>query len=100
MAGCSRAIGADEASTLRALEASSAEAFVVENGHIFGDGVNIAARLEALAEPNGICVSARVQVDAAGKLDIALGDLYEQTAKGSVRCRSPIGRRSRSCPFR
>src|SRR5215468_8693510 len=44
---------------------------VVENGDIFGDGVNVAARLEALAEPGGICVSARVQEDAAGKLDLA-----------------------------
>jgi adenylate cyclase len=43
---------------------------VVEDGDIFGDGVNIAARLEGLAEPGGICVSARVQEDAAGKLDL------------------------------
>src|SRR5215831_18323985 len=42
---------------------------VVEDGDIFGDGVNVAARLEGLAEPGGICVSARVQEDAAGKLD-------------------------------
>jgi adenylate cyclase len=34
---------------------------VVEDGDIFGDGVNIAARLEGLAEPGGICVSARVR---------------------------------------
>ena len=38
---------------------------VVEDGDIFGDGVNVAARLEGLAEPGGICVSARVQEDAA-----------------------------------
>src|SRR5215831_17729068 len=41
---------------------------VVEDGDIFGDGVNVAARLEALAEPGGVCVSARVQEDAVGRL--------------------------------
>jgi adenylate cyclase len=40
---------------------------VVEDGDIFGDGLNVAACLEALAEPGGICVSARVQEDAAGR---------------------------------
>ncbi len=51
---------------------------VVEDHDIFGDGVNIAARLEALAAPGGICVSARVQEDAAGKVDVAFDDLGEQ----------------------
>jgi adenylate cyclase len=46
---------------------------VVEDGDIFGDGVNVAARLEGLADPGGICVSARVQEDAAGKLDLTTG---------------------------
>jgi adenylate cyclase len=44
---------------------------VVEDGDIFGDGVNVAVRLEGLAESGGICVSARVQEDAAGKLDLS-----------------------------
>lgn len=48
---------------------------VVENGDIFGDGVNIAARLEELANPGGICVSARVQEDAAGKINLAFEDM-------------------------
>jgi len=51
---------------------------VVEDGDIFGDGVNIAARRESLAPSGGICVSARVQEDAAGKIDVAFEDLGEQ----------------------
>ena len=39
---------------------------VVEEGDILGDGVNVAAGLEALAEPGSICLSARVQEDASG----------------------------------
>src|SRR5690349_3721795 len=58
---------------------------VVEDGDIFGDGVNVAARLEALAEPGGICVSARVQEDAAGRLDLAFEDLGEQELKNIAR---------------
>jgi adenylate cyclase len=58
---------------------------VVEDGDIFGDGVNVSARLEALAEPGGICVSARVQEDAAGKLDLAFEDLGEQALKNIAR---------------
>src|SRR6266446_4422905 len=41
---------------------------IVEDGDIFGDGVNIAVRMEGLAQPGGICVSARVQEDAVGQL--------------------------------
>jgi adenylate cyclase len=69
---------------------------VVENGDIFGDGVNIAARLEGLAEPGGICVSARVQEDAASRLDLTFEDMGEQTLKNiarpvrTYRVRSPL----------
>jgi adenylate cyclase len=38
---------------------------MIDGGDIYGDGVNIAARLETMAEPGGICVSARVQEDAS-----------------------------------
>jgi len=58
---------------------------VVEDGDIFGDGVNVAARLEGLAEPGGICVSARVHEDAAGRLDLTFDDLGEQSLKNIAR---------------
>jgi adenylate cyclase len=58
---------------------------VVENDDIFGDGVNVAARLEGLAEPGGICVSARVQEDAAGRLDLTFEDLGDQSLKNIAR---------------
>jgi adenylate cyclase len=58
---------------------------VVENGDIFGDGVNIAARLEELAKPGGICVSERVREDAAGKLDLPFADRGEQRLKNIAR---------------
>jgi adenylate cyclase len=63
----------------------SATSSVAEDGDIFGDGVNVAARLEALAEPGGICVSSRVQEDALGRLDLAFEDLGEQALKNIVR---------------
>ena len=44
---------------------------IIDGGDIYGDGVNVAARLEGIAEPGGICVSGRVQEDTRGKLDIA-----------------------------
>src|SRR6516225_9791468 len=58
---------------------------VVEDGDIFGDGVNVTARLEALAEPGGICVAARVQEDTAGRLALAFEDMGEQALKNIAR---------------
>jgi len=53
----------------------------VDGDLIFGDGVNIAARLEALAEPGGICISNMVYDQIINKLDIRCIDLGEQTLK-------------------
>jgi adenylate cyclase len=58
---------------------------VEQDGDILGDGVNIAARLEALADPGGICISARVQEDTAGKIALAFQDMGEQALKNIAR---------------
>jgi TolB-like protein/class 3 adenylate cyclase/Flp pilus assembly protein TadD len=58
---------------------------IIEDGDIFGDGVNIAARLEALAEPGGICLSAAAHEQVRDRLDIAFEDLGEQQVKNITR---------------
>jgi adenylate cyclase len=58
---------------------------VVEKDDIFGDGVNVAARLESLADPGGIRVSARVQEDAEGRLDVGFVDEGLQQLKNIAR---------------
>jgi adenylate cyclase len=58
---------------------------IIEGGDIFGDGVNVAARLESIADPGGICVSARVQEDARGKIEITFEDMGEQQLKNIER---------------
>jgi adenylate cyclase len=52
-----------------------------DDDDIFGDGVNIAARLEGIAEPGGVCVSDDAYRQIRGKLDIAFDDIGEQTLK-------------------
>jgi adenylate cyclase len=58
---------------------------IAERDDIFGDGVNVAARLEALAEPGGICVSRVVRDQVRDKLDFAFEDLGEQSVKNIAR---------------
>jgi TolB-like protein/class 3 adenylate cyclase len=58
---------------------------ISDDGDIFGEGVNIAARLEALADPGGICVSARVQEDVEGRIDAVFKDGGEQQLKNIAR---------------
>jgi TolB-like protein/class 3 adenylate cyclase len=54
---------------------------IVEPHDIFGDGVNIAARLESIAKPGGICISSSAYDQVRGKVAIAFADLGEQSLK-------------------
>ena len=54
---------------------------IVEPHDIFGDGVNIAARLEALAEPGGICISSHAYDYVRGKVGVEFADLGQQNLK-------------------
>jgi adenylate cyclase len=58
---------------------------MVQGGNLFGDAVNIAARLEALAEPGGICVSRIVRDQIRDKLPYRFGDMAEQRVKNITR---------------
>ena len=58
---------------------------IVENNDLYGDGVNIAARLEALAEPGGIYISAKVYEEVRGKYAARFEDIGEQVIKNIAR---------------
>src|SRR5262249_49710351 len=58
---------------------------IVDGDDIYGDGVSVAARLEAVAEPGGICVSRVVRDQVRDKLDYAFEDLAEQQVKNIAR---------------
>jgi class 3 adenylate cyclase len=61
------------------------DVLVSENGDLLGDGVNIAARLEGIAEPGGICISDEVRIHALSKINIGAIDLGEQSLKNISR---------------
>jgi hypothetical protein len=75
---------------------------IVEDDDIHGDGVNIAARLEGIAEPGGICVSGIVHDQVQGRLDCAFADIGERSLKNITRpvrvypARAPEDRRGRT----
>jgi TolB-like protein/class 3 adenylate cyclase len=57
---------------------------IIDDNDIFGDGVNIAARLEGIAEPGGVCISDDAQRQIRGKIDIAFEDMGSQTLKNII----------------
>src|SRR5262245_39676474 len=60
-----------------------------DDKRIYGDGINVAARLESIAEPGGICISSKVYEDIRGKINLSYDDIGEQQLKNiaqSVRC--------------
>ena len=58
---------------------------LIEGDDILGDGVNVAARLEGIAEPGGICISSSAYDQVRGKIDVAFTDLGEQSLKNIAR---------------
>src|SRR5207249_6766305 len=58
---------------------------IVEPHDIFGDGVNVAARLESIAEPGGVCISSAAYDQVQGKVGVEFADLGEQALKNIAR---------------
>jgi adenylate cyclase len=58
---------------------------IIDGDDIFGDGVNIAARLEAMAEPGGVCISGAAHDQVRDKLDLAFEDIGDQQVKNIAR---------------
>jgi adenylate cyclase len=58
---------------------------IIDRGDIFGDGVNVAARLEGLAKPGGICISDDAHRQVRGKFDVAFEDVGERQLKSIAR---------------
>ncbi len=58
---------------------------IVDEDDLYGDGVNVAARLENLAEPGGICISGAVLQQVRDKIDVAVSDMGEQMLKNIAR---------------
>jgi adenylate cyclase len=83
MAGRNDATAADE--RIRFRVGINSGDVIVEDGDIHGDGVNIAARLEGIAEAGGICVSGIVHDQVQGRLDCAFEDIGEQSLKNIAR---------------
>ena len=64
---------------------------IIDGDDVFGDGVNVAARLEALCEPGGVCISRYANEQVRDKLSLTFADLGEQTVKNIARAIGVFG---------
>jgi len=58
---------------------------VFDEARVYGDGINVAARLEGIAEPGGICISSKVYEEISGRIDLAYEDMGQQQLKNIAR---------------
>src|SRR5262245_6360891 len=58
---------------------------IFDEARIYGDGINVAARIESIAEPGGICVSGKVFEEINGRVDLAYQDIGDQQLKNIAR---------------
>jgi adenylate cyclase len=56
-----------------------------DEARIYGDGINVAARLESIAQPGGVCISSKVYEEISGRIDTACQDIGEQQLKNISR---------------
>jgi adenylate cyclase len=84
---CALAIQADVASGPLQLRIglNLGDVIVEESGDLYGEGVNVAARLEALADPGGILISAKVHSEVEGKIEVTFEDRGQQQVKNIAR---------------
>src|SRR5208283_4504557 len=73
---------------------------IIDEGDIYGDGVNVAARVETLAKPGGICLSNNAYQQIKGKLALDVNDMGEQQLKNIAQLVRVYGVRLRSAPVR
>jgi adenylate cyclase len=78
-------LGRDQGALRLRVGLNLGDVIVAEDGDIYGEGVNVAARLEALCEPGGILISGKIHEEVDGKIDASFDDRGEQQVKNITR---------------